>query len=124
MDEKLKVLEMIRDGKVNPEQGLELLNAIGDSGTAKIVKDFVGLHTDKKQARYLRISSRSKKGKEITLNIPLGVIRFAYNLFPNHFNFKINNRQLDIEELMERIYREEKGLIYEDEEESVVCELV
>jgi hypothetical protein len=124
VDEKLKILELIRDGKVNPEQGLELLDAIGEGGPASIVGDFIGVRADEGRARFLRFSVLSRKGKEFTLNIPLGVVRFAYNLFPGRFNFKINDKELDTEELMDRIYREEVGIIYRDEEENVICELI
>mgnify|MGYP000959697628 CR=1 FL=1 len=85
---------------------------------------FVGLHTDTGPARHLRITSLSSKGNKTSFNIPLGVIRFAYSLFPNSMHFTINNRQLDVEELMERIYTAEKGVVYEDDSENVVFELV
>jgi hypothetical protein len=124
MEEKLKILELVRDGKVNPEQGLELLDAIEEGGTPKIVENFVGLHADKGPARHLRITSLSSKGNKTSFHIPLGVIRFAYSLFPNSLHFTINNRQLDVEELMERIYKAEKGVIYQDDSENVVFELV
>lgn len=124
MEEKLKILELVRDGKVNPEQGLELLDAIEKGGAPKIVENFVGIHSDTGPARHLRITSLSSKGNKTSFNIPLGVIRFAYSLFPNSMHFTINNRQLDVEEMMERIYRAEKGVIYQDDSENVVFELV
>ncbi|MDD2282128.1 MAG: hypothetical protein PHT52_03100 [Eubacteriales bacterium] len=126
MDEKLKILELVRDGKVNPEQGLELLDAIGGSAgnPPQIVENFVELHADKGGARHLRITSLSSKGNKTSFNIPLGVIRFAYSLFPNSLHFTINNRHLDVEELIEKIYRAEKGVVYQDDSENVVFELV
>jgi hypothetical protein len=126
MDEKLKILELVRDGKVNPEQGLELLDALAGSADRppQIVENFVGIHTYTGPARHLRITSLSSKGNKTTFNIPLGLIRFAYSLFPNSMHFTINNRQLDVEELMERIYTAEKGVVYEDDSENVVFELV
>ena len=122
MDEKLKILQLVREGKVNPEQGLELLDAIGEGSAPKIVEDFVG-HDTRGEARHLRIPAVSRKGN-ITFNIPLGIIRFADRLFPSRFFIKINDSQLAADEVMERIYRREKGIIYKDEEESVVLELV
>lgn len=122
MDEKLKILQLVRDGKVNPEQGLELLDAIGEGMTPKIVEDFVSGDSGE-EARHLRITTVSRKGT-VTFNIPLGIIRFADRFFPSRFFVKIQDRHLDADEIMERIYRREKGIIYEDEEENVVLELV
>lgn len=124
MDEKIKILELVRDGKVSPEQGLELLDAIGAGGASKIVDNFVGLHSDEGPARHLRISTLSRKGKEFNFTIPLSVVRFTGNLFPNRFRLNINNKQLDTDELMDAVYRQEKGVIYEDESENVVVELI
>ena len=123
MEDKLKILELIRDGKVNPEQGLELLETIGEGGNQKIVDDFVAHHGNRGQARYLRITSLSRKGNEHSFNIPLSVVKFAHNLFPR-LKFMVNCNQLDLEELMERVYSEETGIIYEDENEKVVFELI
>lgn len=121
MEEKLKILQLVRDGKVNPEQGLELLDAIGKGAAPRIVEDFVGPQGG---ARRLRITSVSKKGNEFAFSIPLGMIRFADKLFPSRIFFKVQGQQLDVEQIMERIHQGEKGILYEDEDENVRLELV
>lgn len=124
MEEKLQILELVREGKVTAEQGLELLDALEGAGSNRIVEDFVNLHSDKELARHLKITALSGKGNKVNFNIPLGVIRFAYNLFPNSMHVTVNNRQLEVQELMERVYKAEKTVIYQDDSDDVVIELV
>lgn len=124
MEEKMKILELVRDGKVTPEQGLELLDALEGAGSNRVVHDFVNLHSDGEPARHLKITALSGKGNKVNFNIPLGVIRFAHNLFPNSTHITVNNRQLEIRDLMDKVYSEEKTVIYRDDSENVVIELV
>jgi hypothetical protein len=124
MEEKLQILELVREGKVTAEQGLELLDALEGAGSNRIVEGFVNLHSDKELARHLKITALSGKGNKVKFNIPLGVVRFAYNLFPNSMHVTVNNQQLEVQELMERVYKAEKTVIYQDDSDNVVIELV
>lgn len=72
-DEKSRILEMVRDGKISAEDGVELLNALGDSepkapSPAKKLGD-----------RFLRVRVDSADAK-VNVNIPLGLLKVASNL--------------------------------------------
>lgn len=126
MDERVKILEMVRDGKVTPEQAFELLNAIGDGAGGTIVENFVDELDDQGPPRRLRFTGLSGKGSA-SFDIPIGVIKFFHGLFPNSIKINVNNSQLDREQLMDRIYAGRKGVIYRDENKKggeVVIELV
>lgn len=115
MSERLKILEMVRDGKVSPEQAAELLHAIegGDAGT--IIESFVKINDGEQTfARRLRISTTSDKGTT-SFDIPLGLIKFFHSLFPRSFKLNVNNKTLDREELMERIYSGKTEVIYRED---------
>lgn len=125
MDERLKILEMVRDGKVSPEQAAELLGAI-EGGKDSIVDNFVAIHDDQQSPRRLRITSTSSKGTT-SFDLPLGVIKFVNGLFPNSFRVTVNKQRLDREELMDLIYSGRKGVIFRDVSKrgnEVVIELV
>jgi len=129
MDERLKILQMVREGKVTPEQAVELLNAIQDgNGDSTIVESFVGILDDKGGLpRRLRIASVSSKGSKTVFDIPLGVLKFIYSLFPNSINFNINHNQLDTKQIMDMVYSGDKGIIYREDSvngSGVVIELV
>lgn len=128
MAERLKILEMVRDGKVSPQQAVELLGAIeGASGHApSIVDNFVEIHSDQASPRRLRIVTTSDKGTT-SFEIPLGLIKFFDGLFPNRFKLNVNNKALNREQVMDRIYSGSSGEIYRDTSEKggrVVVELV
>ncbi|HOC06738.1 MAG: SHOCT-like domain-containing protein [Bacillota bacterium] len=124
MEEKMKILELVRDGKVTPEQGLELLDALEGAGSNRIVQEFVDLHSSTKPARNLKITTHSRKGNKMEFLIPLGVVRFAYNLFPNSTRITVNNKQLEVQDVMEKVYKGEKTVIHKDDSDNVVIELV
>ncbi|MGI6366050.1 MAG: SHOCT-like domain-containing protein [Bacillota bacterium] len=124
MDERLIILEMVRDGKVSPEQAVELLGAV-EGGKESIVDNFVSIHADRESPRLLRITSTSGKGAT-TFDLPLGVIKFFNSLLPGAFKVHVNKRKLNREELMDLIYSGRRGVIYREETEGgeVVIELV
>lgn len=128
MAERLKVLEMVKDGKVSPQQAVELLNAIqGGSGSGpSIVDTFLEIHNDQAPPRRLRIATTSDKGTT-SYEIPLGIIKFFNGLFPNRFKLNVNNKLLEREHVMDRIYSGIPGEIYRETNEKggeVVVELV
>ena len=45
MDEKKKILEMISEGKISPEEGMELLNALGENKEEFIIKKKIYINT-------------------------------------------------------------------------------
>lgn len=119
MEERLKILEMVRVGKVTPEQALELLQVIDQTAeSSSVVEKFVDiLGAEHKPARRMRFS-----GGKTTFEIPLSMLKFLYSLFPRSFNFTVNQKQLDSRQLMDMVYNGDKGVIYQDNE--VVIELV
>lgn len=127
MDERLKILEMVRDGRISPEQAVELINTIAHEDRMPIVESFVDLHDDDRSpARRIRITSHSQKGSKTSFDVPLGVLKFFNGLFPNSLKMNINNKHLDREQLMDRIYSGQKGIIYreEDAKGSLIVELI
>ena len=127
MDERLKILEMVRAGKVTPEQAVELLGALeGGASDGSILASFVDLQ-DSSPARGLKLTGISRKGSKTSFVIPLGVLKFFDGLFPNGMKINVNDKSLDKEQLMEIIHTGEKRLIYHEETEKgggVIIELV
>jgi|SRR5690554_6416817 len=123
MEERLKILNMVRDNKVTPEEAAELLQATESSSS--IVENFVQLRQDSGPARKLKITSRSSKGQVTSFAIPLGILKFFHSWFPSKFNFNINQKQLDTHHLMDMVYQGDKGVIYKEEKDAgtVVLEL-
>lgn len=108
--EKLKILKMVQEGKLNAEDSLELLNALEET-TSK--PDF------RTAGRFLRVRVNGHHAKKVNVNIPLNLLKVASKLAGFGMSFipqeareemekkGIDLTKLDIEELVDLI---EQGL--------------
>lgn len=69
-DEKIKILEMIQNGKINAAEGLELLTALDDSFTKQE-------RPTSMSSRFLRIRITSGQNKKVNVNLPIGLLKVA-----------------------------------------------
>lgn len=90
-DERMKILEMLKEGIINPEEAEKLLNAI--DGDTEIVPS-------KKKFRMLRVYVDSADGDKVRIQIP---IEFAKLLKTNKFNVNLSSVDLDVDQLIELI---------------------
>ncbi|HML90303.1 MAG TPA: hypothetical protein PKA28_17825 [Methylomusa anaerophila] len=72
-DEKSKLLQMVRDGKISIEEGLELLGALDDTGSRPPIPG------KKLGDRFLRVRVDSAEAK-VNVNIPLILLKVASQL--------------------------------------------
>jgi hypothetical protein len=113
-EEKLKILQMIQEGKINAAEGLELLKALEESET--------GSGTDAPSAvpsglakRFLRVRVYTENNTKVNVNLPLGLLKVASKfancgtrLIPEAARDEMNRKgidleQIDFEELVEQI---------------------
>ncbi|HBZ6547814.1 TPA: hypothetical protein MMH54_002146 [Clostridium perfringens] len=70
MDEKKKILEMISEGKISPEEGMKLLNALGENKEEFVIK--------KKIYKTLKVKVEVENEEvKVNLSIPLSLIKVA-----------------------------------------------
>jgi hypothetical protein len=69
-DEKIRVLEMIQNGKITAAEGLELLKALD----ASFIQQEDAANTG---SRFLRIRITSGQNKKVNVNIPLSLLKAA-----------------------------------------------
>ncbi|SET17488.1 hypothetical protein SAMN05660297_01605 [Natronincola peptidivorans] len=118
--EKLKILEMIQEGKITSEEGLALLNALQE--TDKIEENPV---KNKMKARgkerflRVRVSGDGTGVKKADVNIPLGLLRVASNfvnmgmgMIPKEARQQMEEKGIDISKIDfdELVYLMEEGL--------------
>ncbi|MDH5506152.1 MAG: hypothetical protein OEZ02_02900 [Anaerolineae bacterium] len=75
-EERLKILQMIQDGKISPEDGAKLLAALQESGgRARMAKS-------QHEARYIRVRVTDNfSGKtKVSVNLPLGLVDAGLNI--------------------------------------------
>ena len=116
-EEKLKILQMVQEGKINAAEALELLKALEESE----YKAEIPVMTPSGYAnRFLRIRVSSAGTVKVNVNVPLRLIRvaskfaaFAKNYIPESAHEEmakqgINLSNIDIEELFRMI---EQGVL-------------
>jgi hypothetical protein len=69
-DEKIRVLEMIQNGKITAAEGLELLKALD----ASFIQQEDAANTG---SRFLRIRITGGQNKKVNVNIPLSLLKAA-----------------------------------------------
>lgn len=120
--ERLRVLELIKDGKVTPEEGLELLSALqniedDDVGERDLNLQIKGFPEEDdsgniENAKYLRIKVQRGTGKKnVNLVIPASIVRFIGGL--GSLTTKVDDEEIDISEWWEKQDSGYRGVVLE-----------
>lgn len=100
--EKMKILEMIQEGKLTAADGLELLKAIDEGnsnrGDAQIFEhDFVKKEIHTTGERFLRVRVQGEKTLKVNVNLPLSLIRSASKLVVYAMSFVPADKREELE---------------------------
>lgn len=91
--ERLRILEMLSEGKISPEEANDLLSTVETKEVAK----------SSTKSRFLRVKV-SEGGKEkVNVNIPLSLARFALKFIPDSARREMLAKGIDIENLVNSI---------------------
>ncbi len=118
-NERLKVLQLIRDGKISPEEGLELLSVLqnteektNEEDIQEIKIDFGGQESREGDiARQLGIKVERPNGKNVDINIPAGFVKFFSGI--GRSNVKIDDEYIDVDEWWDKQESGYKGILLE-----------
>ncbi|HBE77936.1 MAG TPA: hypothetical protein DDW65_09190 [Firmicutes bacterium] len=116
-EEKLKILQMIQEGKINAAEGLELLKALEESeepatGNKTI---FTSAVSPNLANRFLRVRVYTENNTKVNVNLPLGLLKvaskfanFGTRFIPEAAREEMNRKGIDLdqinfEELIEQI---------------------
>lgn len=113
-EERLQILRLVQEGKVTPEEGAKLLEAL-DSQTT-------GQGGGKGNNRWLRVRVMQNGKKAVDLNVPVGLLNVAMRFIPHD---RLNADGLDIEEIVTAIREGARGHIVNihDEEKNTRVEV-
>ena len=114
--EKLKILEMIQEGKITSKEGLELLDALNESNKPERAMSLIKAKENMKE-RFLRVRVTGDGGsvKKIDVNIPLSLLKAAskfvnmgMGMVPKEARDQMEQKgidisQIDFDELIELI---------------------
>jgi hypothetical protein len=89
MSDRLRILEMVKEGKVTPEEGERLLEELN--------------RTPRGPAPILRVRILSPGGPKVQFTIPFSVAGSVLALIPEPARKKLESRGIDLDQLMEAI---------------------
>jgi hypothetical protein len=126
-DEKLRILQMIKDRTLTPEEGLDLIQALDMSessagtGLAEPVSqskaDDSSEQTQangKRKPRFLRIKvDDEESNKKVNIRIPIALAKFAGKFIPKHARHEIKEQgvEFDLDEILSQLENSEEGMI-------------
>ncbi|KLU65574.1 MULTISPECIES: hypothetical protein [Desulfosporosinus] len=103
--EKMKILEMIQEGKLTAAEGMELLKAMeeeisSDRASAMPEIDLVKPEMAKSNTgdRFLRVRVLGEKSLKVNVNVPLSLIRSASKLVVYAMSFVPADKRTELEQ--------------------------
>ncbi|MEK6256703.1 MAG: hypothetical protein N2C13_05230 [Chloroflexota bacterium] len=78
-EERIKILQMIQDGKISAEDGAKLLSALNESGPSKFSS---GKPKDTRTIR-VRVTDQFTGKTKVSVNLPLGLVDAGLNIAAN-----------------------------------------
>ncbi len=113
-EERLEILKMIQEGKINADQGMQLLEALGQSGKAAAqtfrTDPLPNLAQSPRAARWfrLRVTDTDTGRVRVNIRMPINVVTTGIKLGAR---FSPEVEGLDISQLMDAIRAGETGQI-------------
>jgi hypothetical protein len=110
-DERIQILEMVEEGKINTAEAMELLNAL-----EKNQEDIM----PKKEARWLKVRVKTMEDEtKVNVNIPIALVDVGLKLAKT-YDPKLKESGLDkinIDEILEAVKNGAEGKIVDVEDE-------
>ncbi len=96
-EERKKILEMLAEGKVSPEEADDLLNTL-ERGETKTVPE--------RARRLLKVRISEGGTEKVNVNLPLSLARVALKFVPADAKKELEEQGIDIEELLSSVSSE------------------
>ena len=101
--EKMKILEMIQEGKLTATEGMELLKAMEEGNSLKASPQIVENGFVKKERlstgeRFLRVRVVGEKSLKVNVNVPLSLIHSASKLIVYAMSFVPADKRAELEQ--------------------------
>lgn len=125
MDEKMLILKMLENGKINAEDAYKLLNAINKSENPKNPKTAKNTYekSNRHQTKnYLSISVEKENGRKSNVRIPVSIARLGINIGSK---LSSNLNGLNINEIINTLENNSEPIIIDTgNSETIVFSLV
>jgi polyhydroxyalkanoate synthesis regulator phasin len=89
MNDRIRILEMVKEGKITPEEGARLLEALDRQPRAT--------------SKMLRVRIHSPGGQKVELNIPLSAAHSVVSVLPPRARAKLESMGLNLDQLLRAV---------------------
>lgn len=119
-EERMRILNMIREGKITAEEGAKLLSALGD--TQKSARSPASKGTGEPRWFRVRVTDLVNGNTKVSVNIPIGLMEWGMQIGA-HFAPEVGD--LDFEELKDMLQSGVEGKVVDviDEEDGEHVEI-
>jgi len=114
-EEKMQILRMLEEGKVNAEEAARLLDALTEtpegarSGGGKMIR--------------IRVTEPGTNKKKVNLRIPLGLAKIAAKFIPPKKKKELAEEGVDIDQVLSQVTSENIGKIVDIESDEGLIEI-
>jgi len=118
-EERLRILEMVEEGKITADEAAALIRALETSGQG-IEYSPSERPKPKAKAKRLRVlvfEGDAQKPK-VSVRLPLSLAKLGSKLFPKAARAKIEGLEVDLDEVLCHLTEEEEGNVIEVEDEA------
>jgi hypothetical protein len=126
-EERMRILEMLQEGKINAEETEKLLAALGEEGSDKskavqLNNRNEGRNDQGGKKRHLRIIVNEGGKEKVNMSLPLGIAKSLLNFVPQSAKNKMAEKDIDLNALTKTIddLSEEKEILRVDDENETV----
>ncbi len=99
MEERKRILEMLKEGKITTEEANELLDALGDEKEEKAIFSRKKTNVGAK----FRIIVNSADGDKVNICVPLKLAKMAHSLLPKDVILEMNEAGVNIDEVLKNL---------------------
>jgi hypothetical protein len=90
MNERLRILEMVKEGKISPEDGLRLLDELEDRPSGDL-------------SRTVRVHVRDPGGRRIQVALPARLATTIVAMIPEKTRTRLSEKGINIDELLKAV---------------------
>ena len=112
-EERMRILKMLEDGKINADEAAKLLAAVETTAAAAAC---CATGTARK-VLHVEIQGEGEEKPKVNVNIPLELIRVAMGMIPREAQEKLEEKGIDLDKLVEMVETGVEGRLVEVEHE-------
>lgn len=117
MEDKLRILKMLEEGKITSEEAAKLISALGDKSENKVIvqeernlSEFFNIPTNEGKAKMLYIRVLSGEGDNVKITLPVEVIKLMGKIGKSNIA-ELEKYNIDFDMVMTAIENDIKGPI-------------